>query len=224
MAKTSAVRKRPRSPFQQLQELLANRRNDIRWSYEIGQLVAQLVPERNYGQGEISALVKKLGRPTHFENFLYARREFARLYRKTDVSELDGLSFAQVWPLLKIRDRDRRLRLQRQAIRHGWACREIRKRAQELTGKIPSAGRKPRPTNQAGPLTSLKETVRLSNLWLRSCEPALTSAATRLPRQLRGPKRDQLVAVANETLQALRQVEAVSRSASQRLRRSLRQR
>jgi len=35
----------------QLKELLANQRHDLKWHYEVGELVEQLVPERNHGTG-----------------------------------------------------------------------------------------------------------------------------------------------------------------------------
>jgi hypothetical protein len=168
-----------------LQTLIDRKRNDLASHYEVGQLVKELVPNRNYGRKKkLVELLVDSSKKVSF-TLLYTARDFAKKYRKQDLPKLDGLSFAHVARLLRIRGPKRRNWYRQECQKHGWSTRQLSTKVYEAFGKRSKSYRPFKEGDeQISPLAALLKVLWLRDAAINQCMPMLEHSYDRLPKQM----------------------------------------
>jgi hypothetical protein len=176
-AQRSAAEKRLRS-------LLQEPKPDLDWYYQVGEAVSTIAPpdvEVHYGTGQMARLIRRFRslRPG-LSPLFYSTRHLVSVYRRSDLRRLRSLPWSHVARLASVADPKVRTRLERRCLAEGWTYLQLRSHYAEELGVRPSGGSKAKPIRDAGTISALRETVRLTDQWLHAFEQRLHSSKSHL--------------------------------------------
>lgn len=223
MSNRSASQPRPTfDAFGQLKRLLAAPRHDLKWHYEVGLLVKQLVPGKRYGRGDMQRIAKRLRRLPNYGLVLYQHRDFVRAYKRRELPKLRGLTFAHICILQGIdeslREKFRRLCVAPLARgKRVWSVRLLRAKVQESIGKRSRGGRPVEAVLDVGPQTALRGLVQLSDHWQKQYAEPFQKHLNRLIKKIKEEPTEELLALAERGRHALRAVSTDTDRICQRL-------
>jgi hypothetical protein len=101
-------------------------------------------------------------------------------FKPHDLKRLSLPPWSHVARLASIEDPDTRKRLERRCIASKWTFLQLVDHYREELGIRPSGGRSAKPLQDVGPISTLSDTIRLSDEWLRGYERRLKSPQSRL--------------------------------------------
>lgn len=220
MAESFATRKAPSNAkaIARLKRLLKKKRNDLGWHHEVGRLVAEIIPERAYGDNKMLELLKKLDRKLPDQTRLYEDRRLFLAYRdKNDLDQFEGLSYDHVKILLRHNDSVRR-KLMTQCSKHGWSVRQLAARSKEKLGTQSRSGPRFTAKKYVGVHVGLGNIRRLPDRWEMECAPAFkTDLNTELAR-LSPDAAERFLELARDAHAALKKLRTALKQAEGRLR------
>jgi hypothetical protein len=172
------------SPEKRLERLLSAPEKDLAWYYTVGKAVIEIAPadaEMHYGQNKMEGLVRRFAsvRPG-LRPLVHGTRHLVSAYKPRDLNRLSILPWSHVARLASIEDPATRKRLERRCIASKWTFLQLVDHYREELGIRPSGGRSAKPLQDVGPISTLSETIRLTDQWLRSYERRLKLRQSRI--------------------------------------------
>lgn len=201
-----------------LRRLARRRDTTLAWYHAVGSVLKVLAPKSR--KGSIENYAAEIFKNGKFTTTLYACRKFADAIPSRQLSLLDGLNWAIVHHLIFADEKHRptiiaklqRERRRKERLGERLTPLEARMIMQEIRGKSAIRRAKPSKIPTLGPKSALRETVRLSEDWMRYCGVWLTTAADENARLNKRTRRAQdhnewatLVASAKSAIQKLRE-------------------
>jgi hypothetical protein len=165
-----------RPAFDQLTNLMAAPRPELRWYHAVGVLVRELLPaaEKRHGKGALAGLAEALG---PCPSLLQKVTRFAQLYpSETQLARLEqiGVDWTRLWLTFSIDDEKARATLLGEAVRGGWTSEQLRFEVQrQHPSRRLGVGGRPRVNPGAyGPEVTLRRLEQLSQNWLKFYQDA----------------------------------------------------
>lgn len=200
--------------------LLADPQKELAWYRRVGDLLARLAGEREYGRGRADRLARELGiSPAQ----VYRLLKFAREFQTAQVAELArlGLTWGLIYWTFGLPEAER-MPLLRRAAREKWSTRQVRFEVQGRAGGPRTPGRTRRPARRHGPGIDLAELARLTKAWLDHAAAAwaeanssLTELRAMAPAGLDTGLRDRLLTVGRDLRRLGREAGRLSRALKQ---------
>jgi len=169
----------------ELRRLARQRDTTLAWYHEVGSTLKVLAPKSS--KRSIETYAAEVFKNEKFATTLYACRKFADAIPTRSLPSLDGLNWAIVHHLIFADDKHRpkiiaklqRERRRKERIGEPLTPLEARMIVQEIRGKSPIRRAKQSKIPTLGPKSALRETVRLSDDWIRYCRAWLKIVAKR---------------------------------------------
>ena len=213
--------KKQQSPEQRLKVLLENPSDDLTWYFEVGKLVEAIAPRfggMHHGQAMLETLVERYGklRPA-LRNLLHSTRHFAGVYRRSDLPRLSKVSWSHVARLASIGDPKIRERLEVGCLANKWTFLQLKFHCLEAVGLRPSGGSTAKQIEDVGPISTLSETIRLTDEWLHSFQRRIEPAESSLGRALRSKHRGELRALVSRALEGITRLQDAAEKSRRKL-------
>jgi hypothetical protein len=203
------------SPEKHLERLLHNPRKDLAWYYTLGKAVTEIAPiddEVHYGQDKMEGLLRRFRRlRPGLSPLLHGSRHLVSAYKPRDLKRLSQLPWSHVARLASIADPATRKRLERRCIANKWTFLQLIDHYREELGIRPSGGRSAKPLQDVGPISTLSETIRLTDQWLRSYERRLEPLESRL---WRAPPKKHTLSLRQLVAKTIGRVEEIEKAVS----------
>lgn len=209
-----------------LRKLAEQRNTTLRWYHEVGSVVKELAPKSS--KRSIETFATEIFKNEKFATTLYACRKFADAIPSQQLPSLNGLNWAIVHHLIFADDKQRptivatlqRERRRKERIGERLTPLEARMIVQEIRGKSPIRRAKQSKIPTLGPKSALRETVRLSDDWIRYCRAWLTIVAKRNAQLSKRTRRTSDIAEWMSLIESARSaIKALREDADEQLRR-----
>ena len=214
--------KKPPLSEQRLKALLENPSVDLKWYYQLGKLVAAIAPSHqaavHYGHAKIETLVDRYGklRPG-LSNLLHGARHFATVYRRADLPRLRELSWSHVARLASIDDAKKRQGLERRCLANNWTVSQLQFHCLEALGRRSGGRTTAKPIEDVGPVSTLSETIRLTDAWLQSYERRIEPDDSSLKRAVRSKHRPELRALVSKAIEGITRLQGAVEQSRKKL-------
>ncbi len=140
--------------------------------HRLGRMVLEVTKDPDkYGKQAVEQMSSLLNMDN---SLLYNAKLFAERYSENDLDELtklrnnhgDSLTWSHVVQLIRVPDRDARLKLQQETVDNNWTYQELLKFVQDAKGGKTSKGGRPlaKPSDLSGVVTQIES---MSSKWLR---------------------------------------------------------